>query len=81
MVVVVEVRLRFEVKLLWLQDLQHICLYPGFEQYLLSTSMRQKTDLSPLQRTPKRHTNTHTGGTKNIYTQFKKAKNCIESNT
>lgn len=38
------------LKFPWLQDLQHICLYPGIEQYRLNTSILQKTDRSPRQR-------------------------------
>lgn len=32
------------------QDLQHISLYPGIEQYRLNTSILQNTDRSPRQR-------------------------------
>lgn len=38
------------LKFPWLQDLQHICLYPGIEQYRLNTSILQKTERSPRQR-------------------------------
>lgn len=30
--------------------MQHICLYPGMEQYRINTSIRQNTERSPRQR-------------------------------